>query len=247
MSMVTAGLITGGLNIVSGLFGAASANRRAKAAANEKRDLVKKLESLENSRQEIINPYSNVSDTSSMITNPFANLGVATQAAEMQAEEADIALANTLDAIRSTGASAGGATALAQAALQSKKGISASIEMQEAQNEKLRAQGQQALEQVKMGEAIRLQQADVAGQQFQFGVRENRQVEQLDRVSSQIAGAEARQTQAQSDVTGAITGAIGGVTSVVGNMYSAGAFSSNTQRPVARTLGLNALGVQNVI
>ena len=31
-----------------------------------------------------------------MISNPFANLGVATQAAEMQAEEADMALANTL-------------------------------------------------------------------------------------------------------------------------------------------------------
>ena len=56
-----------------------------------------------------------------MASNPYANLGVATQAAEMQAEEADIALANTLDTIRSSGASAGGATALAQAALKSKK------------------------------------------------------------------------------------------------------------------------------
>ena len=46
----------------------------------------------------------------------------------MQVEEADIALANTLDTLRATGASAGGATALAQAALQSKKGVAASIE-----------------------------------------------------------------------------------------------------------------------
>ena len=60
----------------------------------------------------------------------------------MQAEEADIALANTLDMLRSTGASAGGATALAQAALQSKRGVSANIEQQEAQNQKLRAQGE---------------------------------------------------------------------------------------------------------
>ena len=75
-----------------------------------------------------------------MLSNPMANLGVATQAAEMQVEQADISLANTLDTIRATGASAGGATALAQAALQSKKGVSASIEQQEAQNEKLRAQ-----------------------------------------------------------------------------------------------------------
>ena len=43
-----------------------------------------------------------------MMSNPMANLGVATQAAEMQAEEADIALANTLDTLRATGAGAGG-------------------------------------------------------------------------------------------------------------------------------------------
>jgi hypothetical protein len=77
----------------------------------------------------ITNPYASTmdisgmaKDLSGMINNPYANLGVATQAAEMQAEEADIALANTLDTLRATGASAGGATALAQAALQSKKG-----------------------------------------------------------------------------------------------------------------------------
>ena len=45
----------------------------------------------------------------------------ATKAAEIQIEESDIALANTLDTLRATGASAGGATALAQAALRSKR------------------------------------------------------------------------------------------------------------------------------
>ena len=64
-------------------------------------------------------------------------------------EESDIALANTLDTLRATGSSAGGATALAQAALKSKKGVSASIEAQEAQNEKLKAQGEQQMEQIK--------------------------------------------------------------------------------------------------
>ncbi len=76
-----------------------------------------------------------------------------------------------------TGMGAGGATALAQAALQSKKGVSANIEQQEAANEKLKAQGQSQLEQLKMQEAQRvqgiqmteaqrLQQADIAGKQF---------------------------------------------------------------------------------
>ena len=109
-----------------------------------------------------------------MISNPFANLSVATGAAEMKIEQADISLANTLDTLRATGTSAGGATALAQAALQSKKGVSASIEMQEKQNEDKRAQGQQVMEQRKMSEAQRLQQADVAGEQFMFSTREGR-------------------------------------------------------------------------
>ena len=64
----------------------------------------------------------------------------------MQNEQTDIALANTLDTIRATGGGAGGATALAQAALQGKKGVAASIESQEASNAKLKAQGQQQLE-----------------------------------------------------------------------------------------------------
>ena len=93
-----------------------------------------------------------------MVSNPFASLGVATQAAEMQIEEADIALANTLDTLRATGASAGGATALAMAALQSKKGVSSSIEMQETKNEQLKAEGKAKLEQIQMGEAGRIKE-----------------------------------------------------------------------------------------
>ena len=96
-------------------------------------------------------------DLSGMISNPFASLGVATQSAKMQVEEADISLANTLDTIRATGAGAGGATALAQAALQSKKGVSASIELQESNNEKLKAEGVSRLQEKKMAEAQRIQ------------------------------------------------------------------------------------------
>ena len=94
-----------------------------------------------------------------------------TQAAEIQMEQTDIALANTLDTLRATGASAGGATALAQAALQSKKGIAASIESQEAQNEKLRAQGEQQLQQQKISEQQRLQGIEISeGQRIQNAV-----------------------------------------------------------------------------
>ena len=97
------------------------------------------------------------SDTSVLASNAFADLQIATQAADLQAQEADQALANTLSTIRATGAGAGGATAIAQAALQSKLGISATIEQQEARNTQLRAQGQQQVEQIRMSESKRLQ------------------------------------------------------------------------------------------
>jgi len=224
--IVAAGLISAGASIISGIFGSSAARKAEREAADQRKAAEAKLRYLENNRQEIINPYENTTDLSGMLSNPMENLSVATQAAEMQIEEADISLANTLDTIRASGASAGGATALAQAALQSKKGVSASIEIQEAANEKARAQGEVNLQQQKLSEAQRIQQADAQGKSFEFNTRENRQVAEMDRVSAQLSGAQARESQAQSDRTGAITGAVGGALGVFGSMASAGAFST---------------------
>ena len=148
-----------GLSLVGGLFKSGAARRAKRNAARQKRLLTGQLNAAEKGRQKITNPYegtTNLSalakDLSGKLSNPFASLGVSTAAAEIQIEEADIALANTLDTLRATGAGAGGATALAQAALQSKKGVAASIEQQEAQNEKLKAQGKQQLEQLQLEE-----------------------------------------------------------------------------------------------
>ena len=227
MAGITAGAlglsaaISGGVQILGGLFGMGAAKKREKAAAAEKARLESKLASLENSRQDIINPYDEVEDLSGMISNPYESLGVATQAAEIQIEQADISLANTLDTIRSTGASAGGATALAQAALQSKKGVSASIEQQEAGNEKLRAQGKQQQQQMQMAEKQRLQQANISGRTFEFNTRENRETAEMDRVSAQLSGAEARQVQAGSDRTAAMTGMVSGLASTAGSYMTA--------------------------
>ena len=221
MSMVVVGAIGAGGSLVSGLIGMGSAKKRERAAAREKARLQKQLASLERNRQAIINPYENVKDVSSMVSNPFANLGVATQAAKFEAEQIDISLANTLDTIKATGAGAGGATALAQAALKAKQGISANIEQQEAQNEKLRAQGEQELQQIKMAEAQRIQQAEAAGKQFMFGAREERENAKIDRVAAQLGIAQQQQAQAGADFTGALTGAIGGITSSIASAYGA--------------------------
>ena len=217
------------------------AGKKQRRAERKAKKLKKELKSLEASRQKIINPFEGVTDLSNMIydtsdqlSNPYNSLGVATQAAEFQAEEADIALANTLDALQASGASAGGATALAQAALQSKRGISASIEMQEAQNQKLRAQGESNLQAAKQSEAIRvqgalygeagrMQQAEVAGKQFVYGETERRQTEKLNRVQAQLTGQQQAAAMYEGQKAGFITEAIGavpGFLSAAGNIVS---------------------------
>ena len=243
-AMAVGSLVSGGIQLLSGIFGGGAAKKRERAARREKAKLNRKLNYLENNRQPITDPYAGVkslaglaTDLSSQLTNNMANLSVATQAAEMEIEQADISLANTLDTIRATGAGAGGATALAQAALSSKKGVSASIESQEAQNEKLRAQGEQQLQDQKMAEQQRLQGIQISegqrvqgaraqGAAFTFGAKEEREMQQLDRVSAQISGAEARQAQAGADRTGALTGMIGGLASTFGSAVAGGAFES---------------------
>ncbi len=188
---------------------------------------------------DIINPYENVENLSSLaedlsgqMYNPYSNLGVATQAAEMQAEEADIALANTLDTLRSTGASAGGATALAQAALKSKQGVSATIEKQEAENERLRAQGQAMLQDaqikeqmrlqgVQLSEGIRMQDAEAKGRAWQFSAEENRYQNELDYYRSMNNFGMRQGMQSMADQWGAL-GAFG---AGVGQAGSQGMFN----------------------
>lgn len=225
-----------GLNIAGGIFGASKAKKARRAAAARAAALQAKLTNLEQNRQEIINPHEDTRslagmavDLSNMVSNPFANLGVATKAAEIQIEEADISLANTLDTLRATGASAGGATALAQAALRSKKDVSASIESQEATNERLRAQGEASASQrivaekarvqgIQISEGAREQQAQAIGKQFMFGVQEKREQQVLDRTAALLDQAMGIKAQAAADEVGSVTSAIGGVTNILGGL-----------------------------
>jgi len=156
-----------------------------------------KLDNIETNRQEIVNPYANV-------TNPFANMQVATQAAEMQAEQTDIALANTLDTLRSTGAAAGGATALAQAALKSKQGISADIEKQEMANQKLMAQGEQ-----------QMQQLQGAGKSAQMNMQENRDLRDITRLQNNMNLAQQQRAAGQATAGMAMASGIAGMAGLI--------------------------------
>jgi hypothetical protein len=143
-----------------------------------------------------------------------------------------MALANTLDTLAATGASAGGATALAQAALASKKGVAASIEQQEAQNEKLRAQGEQQLQQMKISEQQRLQsiaisegqrvqQAEAAGKQFMFQAEEQRISQDINRAAGLQDRAMAQEAAANEASAAAIGGMIGGIGSIASSLIGA--------------------------
>lgn len=216
---IGAGAVIGiGASILGGVMGASSAKKAAQAAAREKARLQNKLSNLEKNRQDVVNPYEDFTNLSGMITNPFANSGVATGAAEIKIEEADVSLANTLDTMRATGASAGGATALAQAALRSKKGVAASIEQQEKSNQDKAAAGEQRAQQQRMSEEQRMQQAGASGKQFVFGATEQREVKEMDRTYAEMMSAEQDRAQAEADKTGAVTGAIGSIASIGGGM-----------------------------
>ena len=244
------GLFKGLGNMFGSFAQKAAAKRAQRRAASDRRKATAELKALENSRQAVINPYENTKDLSALakdlsgkLSNPFASLGVSTAAADMQAEQTDIALANTLDMLRATGASAGGATALAQAALQSKKGIAASIEQQEAQNEKMRAQGQQQLERmqlaegqrvqgVQLAEGRRVQQADAQGRAFMFNAKERRETDKIDYVRGQKDLAKRRELGAAQ----AKANAISNTWSAVGEIGDsvAGAFGKGPLKQLAK-------------
>ena len=222
--------LSAGASVLGGIFGAGAARRRARAARRARNALSKKLAHLEANRQDIIDPYAGVTnlsalaqDLSSQMSNPYMNLGVATKAAEMKIEEADISLANTLDTLRSTGAAAGGATALAQAALKAKKEVASDIESQEAENERLRAQGEQQLQEaqiaekqrvqgIQLDEGARVQEARARGAAYAFEAKEQREMQQLDRTASQLAQAEQALSGARASGAAAMTGMLGNLT-----------------------------------
>jgi hypothetical protein len=223
-----------GATVVSGIIGGAKAKKAKRKAAKEAKRLSRKLNFLENNRQAIINPYEGITDLSGMamdrsaqMSNAYANLSVATQAAELQMEQTDIALANTLDTLMATGSGAGGATALAQAAKASKKEIAAGIETQEKANDDRRAMGEADLEQrrvaeaqrmegIQMSQAQKVQTAEAQGKQFMFQQREIREDAKIDRTAAQLDNARMMQAQAAADQTAAVTGMAGGIATIAG-------------------------------
>lgn len=228
----TAILIGAGVSAAAGVTSGAIAANKAKkegqrqdAQAKTQQDA---LAALEAERPVMKNPYENMQNQFEDLSNPYANLTVATEAFKMQAEQADQALANSLDAMMETGQAAGGATALAQAALESKRGIAASINAQETQNNKLRAEGQASVEKAKAQGAQNLQQlmgqADMTVQKDAIAFKEK----QMDRAAGLMDNAMQNAADARAARTAAISGIGQSVASSAGSIATAaagGAFS----------------------
>ncbi len=210
MAVATSIAIAAGIGGVTKMVDAQMTKNNAKSELKKQEqkanDAKTALAELEKNRQEVINPYENMA-------NEFENIGVATQASKFAAEEADIALANTLDTIMQTGGGSGGATALARAALESKRGISADIEKQEQANNTARAEG-----------ANQVQQLKAQGEAYKFETQEARDVSKMDRLQVEQDNAEAMAMQANNVKMAAnqqMVGAVGSMTgSLVGGLES---------------------------
>lgn len=226
ISFLAMSAVSAGAGIIQGI----GATRRARDFESKARRFGSELASLEANRQDIPDLAENIQDRSGMIQNQMANLQVATQAAEFQAEEADVALANTLATARQTGLGAGGATALAQAALRSKRDISSSIEQQEARNVMLRAQGAQTAEARRLEEGSRVDRAKMLSEEFAFQAQEERDIAKMDRLSALQQQAEARgiaERQSAREGFGKAFGAVAGV--AAGGLIGKGSFMENLE------------------
>ena len=218
--------------IVVGGVTALVQNKKANNAYEDAQTAQGVIDDIERDRAPVYDASSKIRDMKgdvdamkSLVTNPYANLGVATEAAEIQMEQTDIALANTLDTIAATGAGAGGATALAQAALQSKRGVAADIQRQEAQNQRLRAQGEQqvnqqllSLEQQKLnleGQAISAEERAAAGEDARVQM-------QLDRAYGEEDFYRSRELAMRDAATNSLMGGLSAGASVFGSAVGAG-------------------------
>ena len=210
MGVVTSIAIAAGVAAAAGATTSAIAAKQAKDERNKQNDeaslLKDQLTALENSRPVFKNPYENMTNQFENLDNPYANLTVATEAFKMQAEQADMALANSLDVMMETGQAAGGATALAQAALQSKRGIAASINAQETQNKRMAAEGEANVALQKAQGAQRLDemmaQGDIMAQNDAIGFHETK----MNRTAGMMANAQQNALDANAARNAAIVG-----------------------------------------
>ncbi len=210
MAVATSLVIAGAVAAAAGATTQGIAARRAKNEAGDqneiKNTMQSALDSLVEERPAFNNPYENMTNQFENLDNPYANLTVATEAFKMQAEQADQALANSLDVMMETGQAAGGATALAQAALQSKRGIAATIQAQETQNKSLAAEGEMTTQKLEAEGAQRLDEMKAQGSILEQQDAINFHEAKMDRTAKLLDNAAQNEMDAKAARSAAIAG-----------------------------------------
>ena len=157
-----------------GLFGASKARKDAKAQADAALDMQRQQQKLlEEQKQEyrsltFENPYLN-------IENAFEDLTVNQQQAQFEAEQGAQQRANLLDSLRGAAGSsgiAGLAQALANQGVLQTRRASASIGLQEAQNQKLKAAEEARLLTMEREGDVMVQQAESSRQATLLGMQQ---------------------------------------------------------------------------
>jgi len=203
--------ISAGIGLIGGAisaYGGAGGRRDALAQADEAlRGRVSEFEEMkfENVYEGISNPYADM-------VNPYQNLTVNQQQAQFQAQQGAQSRADIMQSMRgAAGGSgvAGLAQAMAnQASLQGQQ-ISSSIGMQEAQNQRLMAQGQMQTEQLAGEGQMKAQQLRAYGASQAQDFQVQRQQALLALAAGQreqAAGAIESARQRQSDLWGGFMG-----------------------------------------
>lgn len=230
MAVATSLVIAGAVAAAAGATTQGIAARRAKNETEDQNNIKTTqqaaLDSLVEERPTFQNPYENMTNQFENLDNPYANLTVATEAFKMQAEQADQALANSLDVMMETGQAAGGATALAQAALQSKRGIAATIQAQETQNKSLAAEGEMTTQKLEAEGAQRLDEMKAQGNILEQQDSINFHEAKMDRTAKLLDNAAQNEMDAKAARSAAIAGigqsVVQGVGMIVPGMSSLG-------------------------
>lgn len=192
MIKAIAGSAAGMASVVGSFIGGGKRRREQRAAQAE---FNQQKEAFKNFQFE--NTYAG-------LENVFEDATVNLQASQFQAQQTDAALAQSMQAAVASGGAAGGAQAIAQAALQSKQGISATIAQQEQANQARMMQAEQQL------------QADEAAGADMMQTRQYQQNQQLLNLSAERKmAADAARQRSHQQLMGGIGQMAGGVADYV--------------------------------
>lgn len=179
MALPIMGLIGGATQVIGSLIGGGKRRREARAAAAE---YAAQKQAFQDFTFE--NKFSG-------LENVYEDLTVNQQAAQFQAQQTDAALAQSLQTAAMVGGGAGGAQAIAQAALASKQGISNTIAEQEQKNQILRAQEEAKLQfrEATAADDMQLRQYDRSQQLLNMATFRKRAADQARaRATAQLVG-----------------------------------------------------------